>query len=242
MTKKEFLEIMSAELKRNNVADADDIIEEYEEHFAFKLADGYSEEEIAAKLGNPKELADQYDAGVAEKTGGKKVATMIGLGVTDFFYGVLFVLLSAWEIVMGALSISLGTLSTCLIAGVGKFPSFSVPEMPYQCALVLGIAIYALTVLAAVGTIYFFAFIKQLTKAFGRYHNNVVAAVEGKKTLPALPAYPKLEGKRKRVLRFASMIAVIVFVVFFIAGYITCVITAGSFEFWHVWGWFGYGK
>ena len=51
MTRNEFMARLSAELRRNHVADAADTEEEYEQHFSFKLADGYSEEEIAAKLG-----------------------------------------------------------------------------------------------------------------------------------------------------------------------------------------------
>lgn len=51
MTKHEFLNRFSNELNRRGVADAEDIVEEYAQHFAFKQADGYSEEEIAAKLG-----------------------------------------------------------------------------------------------------------------------------------------------------------------------------------------------
>ena len=53
MTKSEFMTHLEHELRRRNVADAADGREEYEQHFAFKLADGYSEEEIAAKLGTP---------------------------------------------------------------------------------------------------------------------------------------------------------------------------------------------
>ena len=41
MTKHEFLSQLEAELKKRKVADAADVVEEYEEHFAFKLADGY---------------------------------------------------------------------------------------------------------------------------------------------------------------------------------------------------------
>ena len=242
MTKHEFLEILTAELKHNNVADAADIMEEYEQHFAFKLSDGYSEEEIAAKLGDPKDIAAQYDSVPAEKAGGKKMITMIGLGVADFFFGILFVLLSAWQIVMGALVIAFGTLSVCLIGELGKFPIFSVPEMPYHCAVILGIAFAALTVLSAVGAVYFFGFIKQLMRAFGRCRKNAIAAAEGKATLPSLPSHPQFTGKTKRILRTVAMIAVIVFAVCFIVGFVTCVLTAGSFEFWHTWGWFGYAK
>ena len=50
MTKHEFMARLASELHKRNVADAADVIEEYEQHFAFNLADGYSEEEIAAKL------------------------------------------------------------------------------------------------------------------------------------------------------------------------------------------------
>lgn len=60
MTKHEFMTRLTNELHKRNVADAADIAEEYEQHFAFKLADGYSEEEIAAKLGAPEELAAQF--------------------------------------------------------------------------------------------------------------------------------------------------------------------------------------
>ena len=242
MTKIEFLEILTSELKHNNVADAPDIIEEYEQHFAFKLADGYSEEEIAAKLGNPRDIAAQYDSGIKESAGGKKIITRIGLAVADLFFGILFILLSAWEIVMGAVTVAFGTLSICLIGELGKFPIFSIPEMPYHCAIILGIAFAALTVLTAVGTIYFFGFIKQLMRSFGRNRKNAIAAAEGKAMLPSLPSHPQFKGKTKRVLRNVSMIAVIVFAVCFIAGFVTCVITAGSIEFWHTWGWFGYAK
>lgn len=62
MTRNEFMTRLFAELRRNHVADAADIEEEYEQHFAFKLADGYSEEEIAAKLGAPEALAAQFSA------------------------------------------------------------------------------------------------------------------------------------------------------------------------------------
>lgn len=62
MTKTEFLTRLQAALESRNVADPADILEEYEQHFAFKLADGYVEEEIAAKLGSPEDLAAQFES------------------------------------------------------------------------------------------------------------------------------------------------------------------------------------
>ena len=40
MTKREFMEKLTRELENRRVADAEDIIEEYRQHFEFKLADG----------------------------------------------------------------------------------------------------------------------------------------------------------------------------------------------------------
>ena len=57
INKREYLAQLERELKRNHVPDAGEILNEYAQHFAFKLADGYSEEEISARLGEPALLA-----------------------------------------------------------------------------------------------------------------------------------------------------------------------------------------
>lgn len=74
MTKHEFLERFSRELTHNGVADVADIVEEYEQHFAFRLADGFAEEEIAAKLGDPAALAAQFcgAAATSKRRGGRQ--------------------------------------------------------------------------------------------------------------------------------------------------------------------------
>lgn len=47
-------------MKINNIDEIEDIISEYEEHFNFKLEEGFTEEEIAKKLSSPKEIAKEY--------------------------------------------------------------------------------------------------------------------------------------------------------------------------------------
>ena len=47
MNKAEYLGALEAELKAREASDIDEIIAEYSEHFDFKLADGFSESEIA---------------------------------------------------------------------------------------------------------------------------------------------------------------------------------------------------
>lgn len=67
MTRNEFVTQRTAELYKRNVAAAD-VVEEYQQHFSFKLADGYSEEEIAARQGDPVALAAQLgEAEAGEK-------------------------------------------------------------------------------------------------------------------------------------------------------------------------------
>ena len=54
------------------------------------LADGYSEEEIAAKLGSPEELAAQFEStDTAKKVGGSKALAVTGLCFADLFAGSL---------------------------------------------------------------------------------------------------------------------------------------------------------
>lgn len=56
------------------------------------------------------------------------------------------------------------------------------------------------------------------------------------------PLAPQLEPKTKRRLRSVALASLAVFAVFFILlSYVVCSLSAGSLEFWHVWGWFGYG-
>ena len=95
MTKHEFPSEFSAALHKNKAAAAVEILSEYEQHFAFKLADGYSEEEITVKSGTPEELAAQFQEGAAApKPIGKNVFS--GFGLALFGQGVLFAALFSY--------------------------------------------------------------------------------------------------------------------------------------------------
>ena len=100
MTRIEFMTQLSHELNKRKLPDAVEIVEEYEQHFAFKLTDGYSEAEIAAKLGSPVQLAAQFDAVPDPKVRtGRRVPVAMGLGVADLFAGIFFVFLIGWALV-----------------------------------------------------------------------------------------------------------------------------------------------
>ncbi|MEA4812585.1 MAG: DUF1700 domain-containing protein [Anaerolineaceae bacterium] len=57
MKKDEYLNLFEKSLRKYKVNDLEDILDEYKQHFSFKLLDGYSEEEVASKLGDPEKVA-----------------------------------------------------------------------------------------------------------------------------------------------------------------------------------------
>ena len=131
MTKNEFMAKLTDELKKRNIEDAADVAEEYEQHFAFKLADGYSEEEIAAKLGDPTALAAQFDMAAQGVEKRSAVLTWLWLWLADFVFGMASVLLLAFGVVLAACVLSFGLTGVCLIFDLGRLPFVSLPAMPH---------------------------------------------------------------------------------------------------------------
>ena len=60
MNKERFLSELKRELNEKGVQGVDEILAEYEEHFSYKLEEGWTEEEIAKKLSSPSEIAEEY--------------------------------------------------------------------------------------------------------------------------------------------------------------------------------------
>ena len=242
MTKTEFLTQLGSELQKRNVPDAADVLEEYEQHFAFKLADGYSEEEIAARLGAPAELAAQFGSGPQTAKHGSAALTWLWMIWADLAFGLFMVLLISFGVALAACVLSFGLTGVCLVGDLSRFPLVSLPPMPYSSALLLGLALLALTAACTVGCIWFFAFVRQLFRAFSRFHQNAFAAAKGERSLPPLPLHPQFPPAHRRRLRTVLLISVVCFGVCLVLGAVLSMILAGGIEFWHLWGWFGYGQ
>ena len=238
MKKVEFLARLDEELKRRNVADAADILEEYAQHFELKLADGYSEEEIAARIGDPVMLASQFggDGEAPARQRGSKPLTVIGLGLADVFAGLFFLLLAGFGIVLAAAALSFAAAAVCLLGGLNICGL--IPAMPYWCGAVLALSLAALAVLSAVGCVCYAAFLRQMLRSFGRFQYNALANASGEAVLPSLPIAPQFSAKTRRRLRTAALIALALFAACFVLAYVVCALSAGSLQFWHVWGWF----
>lgn len=242
MTKNEFLVSFQKELQKRHIPDWEEVLSEYEQHFALKQADGFTEEEIAAKLGAPAELAAQFEAAdEGDKTASRPAAHLIrfGVGAMDVLAALGLIVLAAWLAVMAAFTAVCTVVGVCLLAG-GNIAGL-LPAMPRLCAVLGGLMLLALCGLSAVGTVYYAAFLRQLCRAYGRQRSNALAAARNRAGLPSLPLHPQIKKECRLRLRSASVVLVILFVLFLAACVIASAVSAGSLEFWHAWGWFGYG-
>ncbi len=235
MTKTEYLEQLKQALKQQNINDTDEIILEYEQHFAFKLADGYSEEEIAAKLGSPATIAAQFDTGeTKQKSGGKgkKVFLTIWLTLLGILETALDLVFAAFGIGVFGAAVAFATAGVCLVGRLNI--ANLIPNMPYSGAIILGVSLIALAVLFFVLAVYCFAFLRQIVKASIRWRKNMLSET----TLPLLPTSPQFQPKNRRALRNVLLLSLAVFGILFVVGYIVLALQAGSLGFWHVYGWF----
>ncbi len=238
MNKADFLNKLHEELEKRNVADAADILEEYRQHFDLELADGFFEEEIAARLGNPVMLAAQFDESddAPKQKSSSKPLIVIGLGFADVFAGLFFLLLAGFGIVLAAAALSFAAAAVRLLGGVNIHGLL--PAMPYWCGAILALSLAALAVLFAMGCVYYAAFLRQLIRSFGRFRHNALANASGLAVLPPLPISPQFSARTKRRLRAAALISLALFAACFVLSYVVCALSAGNFQFWHVWGWF----
>ena len=183
---------------------------------------------LAAQFGEAEAAPRQRD--------GSKALTVMGLGFADVFAGLFFLLLAGFGIVLAAAALAFGAAAVCLLGGVNIHGL--IPVMPYWCGAVLGLSLLALTVLFAVGCVYYGAFLRQLIRSFGRFRHNALANASGAAALPPLPISPQFSAKAKRRLRITALIALALFAACFVLSYVVCALSAGSLQFWHVWGWF----
>ncbi|NCB51203.1 MAG: DUF1700 domain-containing protein [Clostridia bacterium] len=234
MTKNEYLGKLEHELNKNRIADKKDILSEYEQHFAFKLADGFTEEEIAAKLGAPEVIAAQFEneKRFAAIGPGGRLYIKVAMSVFAVFEALIFILFFAWVVAVAVASMASAVVGVSLIGLLN--PAGLLPFMPYTSALILGICLLAFSVLLAVAAFYFFAFSRQIVRAVVRWHKNVISGGG----LPQVPWSPQFYAKTRRSMRTVLLVSVIVFGVSFVLGYAVSAFSAGALGFWHVWNWF----
>jgi uncharacterized membrane protein len=232
MNKETFFTELNKELVKNKVSDIDEILAEFEEHFAYKIDEGKTEEEVVKKIGNPVDIARDYanQAKPAKQSG--SLVVKIGLVISDFFVFFMFLIMWASVFVLGVFAITSLALGALLVVN-GNIASL-IPSMPYVSSLIFGISFFGLSVVSGIGTIYLYLYVKQWQKAYFRWHKNIL----NNNIYPSLSKHPKLAKKNQSRLKLLNMIGIIIFVGAFIIGYIVSAIIANSGGFWHVWEWF----
>lgn len=239
MNKQKFLDVLTKNLEKNNVDEINDIIEEYNEHFLRKMADGFSEEEIASKLGKPEDIAMQYESNTNTSTSKQenKVLLTFGIGFADIFIVSFFTIVFAWDLALAILSIVFGFLGICFVVS----PSFitgttAIPYIPYWSGAILGISLIALGVISSVLTINCYMLAVKLGTAWMKWQKNVLS---GKNNIP-YSVFPLFNNSLRYKLRKIIMLSLAIFGVLFVIGFISMVLSSGRIEFWHAWRWFNY--
>ena len=244
MNRHEYLAALEKELKSKGVCDYNEIIEEYSEHFNLKTADGYKEEEISAKLASPEDIAEQWSdiSTKTERKTGQRIASGIGFFFLDACLGIpIFISLYAWIFSFAAIVFAFAISGVVMITGIDRIYPLSEYvnvgfAMPYISSLFGGIALTALTVLVAMGTEYCRLYTNKLLATYLRWHKTVLSGTT--RNLPPKPIHPVIAPIKRRFMRNSILVSILVFAVSSMLGYASMVIASGSFEPWHIWGWF----
>ena len=236
MTKLEYLNELKAELNKNAVVDAEEILSEYEQHFLFKLADGFTEEEIAVKLGSAAQIAAQF-AGISGERkikGGKKFFLVLWLTIIGVFEAMLYGAFFCFVVALFCGSLVPAVLGVELIMGLNYMNIL--PPMPYAGAVIFGITLLSVSVILVIFAIYCLAYLRQMVRASLRWRKNLLSA----EALPLLPLNPQFKPRTRRALRTILLWAVLIYAIGFVVGYAFLSYYTQAWEFWHALGWFGY--
>ena len=160
MNKQEFMRQLADGLKKLPKAEIGDILADFEEYFACAAKEGGSEQELCARLGDPKKLAKEYsvqkyieNANVnrSAKNMAKAFFSSAGLGIIDFLY-VVFVVVTGY-IVIASLYIAVCAIGLAAIAALGfSIAFFGMADVLIGCAgILVSISLLAMSVLGFIG-------------------------------------------------------------------------------------------
>lgn len=137
MNRQEFLNALRDELMKFDEAERREILYDYEEHFRSGLAEGKSEQEIAASLGNPQDIAKEiiadFRVSQAQQHGSVRnmtnaVLATLSLGFINLVF-VLGPLLGLLGTLFGFYCAALALLGAPLLLLVGSLRPVTTPEI-----------------------------------------------------------------------------------------------------------------
>lgn len=180
MKRNEFIKRLKAGLKGMPQDTVDEIVADYEEHFAAGLAEGRSEEEVAAALGSPGRLARElrFEAGfrnwksdASPSSAWSAILAFMGLATIDILI-LLPIVLPVLGVVFG---LFVGTLAAFIAGGfiliAGPFSGFPGGAL---VAILGGLGIMSAAVAAAALLTLVSIWIVNALMWFGRLHYRVI--------------------------------------------------------------------
>jgi uncharacterized membrane protein len=181
MNKEKFLRQLESSLKNLSSKERQDILQDYEEHFAIGLEEGKTEQGIVASLGSPAQIAkellasyhlEKVEATVTTGNIIRAVWAVIGLGFFNLvivlgpFLALLGIILSGWVIGVGFVLSPL-LLLIDVVVNFGTFEFFSL----FTSLALCGIGLFIL--------IGMFPATKSVAKGFVRYLKYNASIVKG---------------------------------------------------------------
>jgi uncharacterized membrane protein len=159
VNKNDFMKQLSGHLTKMTREEHDEIMADFNEYFTCAAADGAGEEETCARLGDPRKIAKEYysqkmieEANTKKsfKSMGKAVAASMGVGVTNFFYGVCVV--AVGYIVIASLYIAVCSVGLAGIAAmIGSAIWVGAVPVAGLFGIFTGIMLVSLSVLGFIG-------------------------------------------------------------------------------------------
>jgi uncharacterized membrane protein len=166
MDKKQFLNELKGNIKGISKEDKEEIIRDYEEHFAIGKKKGRKEADIAKGLGNPRQLAKQarmellVSKAEEEKSAGNILRLIFAtlslslfnlIFVVGIFFGLFAVVVSLFAV---GFAIALSGLALVIFAFFPAIELFYIPAFNHVAVFFGGIAIMSLGGLFTIGAYY----------------------------------------------------------------------------------------
>jgi len=191
MNKKDFINILSSNLRGVPGEDRQDVISDFEEHFKEGLLEGRAEEDVAASLGDPKVLAGQLKATIlvneAEKTASavnitRAVFATLGLG----FFNLLFILGPFIAIAgvllalfVSAIAITASGITLVFAAIFGPlFPQYFTVLATPAVSVFISIGLTCFGILFFIGDIYLTKWLYRLFIRYMRFNLRIITGRE----------------------------------------------------------------
>lgn len=181
MNKNTFMTKLKRNLVQLKQSTRQEILADFEEHFADGAISGKTEAQVAEELGNPKQLAEHYIT-TAENDDKASIPEAVGRGI---FAGLGLLLLNAMIIIpivagLFAAVVSLWTVPISTFASAIAlivYPIFgTLPvSIPYFFTLLASIALLGFSVASAIGMYYLSKYFVKGVVAFAKMQYRVIA-------------------------------------------------------------------